>query len=93
MPRRRSSWRPSEALEIWGRTEAEVEGERVRIGRDALMALIDQAPQTYVQHARNPERSVTVGGRHSVISPSYGPPFILSRSEASVTITRSSTVL
>ena len=70
-------FRDQEALDIWGRTEAEVEGERVRIGRDALMALIDQAPETYVQHARNPDRSVTVGGQHSVISPSYGPPFIL----------------
>ena len=70
-------FRDEESLEIWRKAGAEVEGERVRMGRDELMALVDLAPECYVQHARNPERSVTVGGRNMVISPSYGPPFIL----------------
>ncbi len=70
-------FRDAESLEIWGRSSAEIEGERVRIGRDELMALVDLAPDTYVQHARNPERTVTVGAQHTVVSPSYGPPFIL----------------
>ena len=49
----------------------------MRIGREALLALVAKAPAEYVQHARNPERTVRVGGEHMVISPSYGPPFIL----------------
>ncbi|MDH3452994.1 MAG: trimethylamine methyltransferase family protein, partial [Gammaproteobacteria bacterium] len=70
-------FRDAEALEIWRRSGAEIDGERVRSGRDELMALVDLAPETYVQHARNPDRTVTVGGPHTVVSPSYGPPFIL----------------
>ena len=69
-------FRDAESLEIWKRTDAEIDGERVRIGRNTLMALIAQAPTEYVHHARNPERTVTVGGRSMVVSPSYGPPFI-----------------
>ena len=70
-------FRDEESLALWRGAGAEVEGERVRIGRDALLALVAQAPSEYVQHARNPERTVRVGGEHMVISPSYGPPFIL----------------
>ncbi len=69
-------FRDAESLEIWKSTDAEIDGERVRIGRNTLMALIAQAPTEYVHHARNPERTVTVGGRSMVVSPSYGPPFI-----------------
>ena len=69
-------FRDAESLEIWKKTDAEIQGERVRISRDTLMALVDQAPSEYVHHARNPERTVTVGGRSMVVSPSYGPPYI-----------------
>lgn len=70
-------FRDAESLGLWREAGAEVEGERVRIGRDALLALVAKAPAEYVQHGRNPERTVRVGGEHMVISPSYGPPFIL----------------
>ena len=69
-------FRDAESLEIWKKTDAEIQGERVRVSRDTLMALVDQAPSEYVHHARNPERTVTVGGRSMVVSPSYGPPYI-----------------
>jgi trimethylamine--corrinoid protein Co-methyltransferase len=69
-------FRDAESLEIWKKTDAEIQGERVRVSRDTLMALVDQAPSEYVHHARNPQRTVTVGGRSMVVSPSYGPPYI-----------------
>ncbi|MCS5604546.1 MAG: trimethylamine methyltransferase family protein, partial [Alphaproteobacteria bacterium] len=69
-------FRDSESLDIWKKTDAEIQGERVRVSRDTLMALVDRAPSEYVHHARNPERTVTVGGRSMVVSPSYGPPYI-----------------
>ena len=69
-------FRDAESLDIWKKTDAEIQGERVRVSRDTLMALVDQAPSEYVHHARNPERTVTVGGRSMVVSPSYGPPYI-----------------
>ena len=69
-------FRDAESLEIWKKTDAEIQGERVRVSRDTLMALVNQAPSEYVHHARNPQRTVTVGGRSMVVSPSYGPPYI-----------------
>jgi trimethylamine--corrinoid protein Co-methyltransferase len=70
-------FRDPESLEIWGRTDAQIDGERVRVGRDTLLALVDQAPSSYTHHGRNPERTVKVGDGSLVVSPSYGPPFIL----------------
>jgi trimethylamine---corrinoid protein Co-methyltransferase len=34
------------------------------------------APSSYVQHARNPARSVTIGGDATVFAPNYGSPFV-----------------
>ncbi len=65
-----------ESLDYWRRTGAEIDGERVRIGRDELLALIAGIPSSYVHHARNPERRVRVGDGHAVVSPSYGAPFV-----------------
>ena len=65
-----------ESLDYWRQTGAEIDGERVRIGRDELMQLISEIPSSYVHHARNPERTVRVGDGHSVVSPSYGAPFV-----------------
>lgn len=69
-------FRDPESLQIWRDTGAEVTDERVRFGREALLELVAKAPEEYTQHARNPERTVRVGGKNMVVSPSYGPPFI-----------------
>ena len=34
------------------------------------------APQTYVQHARNPAHDVQIGGDATVFAPNYGSPFV-----------------
>src|SRR4029077_20449295 len=34
------------------------------------------APREYVQHARNPQRSVVMGGKNSVFAPNYGSPLV-----------------
>ncbi|MGB3148535.1 MAG: trimethylamine methyltransferase family protein, partial [Paracoccaceae bacterium] len=64
------------ALDLWRAAGADVTGERVRIPRGLARKLCKTAPSTYVQHARNPERNVTVGGRGLVLAPVYGPPFV-----------------
>ncbi|MEQ8291625.1 MAG: trimethylamine methyltransferase family protein [Roseovarius sp.] len=64
------------ALQRWRDVGADVEGERVRIPRGLARELIKTAPGEYTQHARNPERSVVVGGRNLVCAPVYGPPFV-----------------
>jgi len=65
-----------ESLSLWRQTGAEIDGERVRIGRDELLDLIGKIPSSYVHHARNSERTVRVGDGHAVVSPSYGAPFV-----------------
>ena len=64
------------ALELWKDAGAEVEGERVRMPNGLARQLCQTAPSSYTQHARNPERSVVVGGNNLVLAPVYGPPFI-----------------
>ena len=71
-----------EALGLWRGAGADVDGERVRIPRGLARKLVtDTAPAEFVQHARNPERSVRIGGPHMVFAPAYGPPFIRSLDE------------
>ena len=71
-----------EALALWRDAGADVGGERVRIPRGLARRLVtDSAPDEFVQHARNPERSVRIGGPHMVFAPAYGPPFVRSLDE------------
>jgi trimethylamine--corrinoid protein Co-methyltransferase len=67
------------ALDRWREAGAEVDGERVRIPRGLARELCKTAPSTITQHARNPERSVEIGGKSLVIAPVYGPPFVRDR--------------
>jgi trimethylamine--corrinoid protein Co-methyltransferase len=67
----------AEALQLWREAGAEVNGERVRIPRGLARRLIqDNAPSEFTQHARNSERSVKIGGPHTVFVPGYGSPFV-----------------
>ena len=65
-----------DALQLWKDAGAEVEGERVRIPRGLARKLCSTAPALFKQHARNPEKSVEIGGRNLVLAPVYGPPFV-----------------
>ena len=65
-----------ETLEIWRKAGAEVDGERVRFPKGMLRELVKTAPSTFTQHARNPARSVEIGGDNTVFAPVYGPPFV-----------------
>lgn len=64
------------ALERWAAAGAIVEGERVRIPRGLARKLCQTAPSQFTQHARNPEKSVVIGGKNLVLAPVYGPPFV-----------------
>lgn len=64
------------ALDLWRAAGADVQGERVRIPRGLARQLCSTAPSRIVQHARNPERTVEIGGRSLVLAPVYGPPFV-----------------
>jgi trimethylamine--corrinoid protein Co-methyltransferase len=71
-----------EALAVWKAAGADVDGERVRCPRGMCRSIVQAgAPRDFVQHARNPARSVPIGGRHTVFAPAYGSPFIRSLDE------------
>ena len=64
------------ALARWKEAGAEVRGDRVHMPHGLARKLCATAPREFVQHARNPERDVTIGGKGLVLAPVYGPPFV-----------------
>ena len=66
----------AEALELWRNAGADVKGERVHFPKGLCRTLLETAPPVFTQHARNPERSVQIGGDATVFAPVYGPPFV-----------------
>ena len=64
------------ALKLWKDAGADVKGDRVHLPKGLARQLCATAPREYVQHARNPERNVTIGGKGLVLAPVYGPPFV-----------------
>lgn len=69
-------FRDGEAIAMWKKAGADVRETRVRIDRALLMELVRQIPSEFTQHARNPDRSVTIGGKNSVFVPMYGAPYV-----------------
>jgi len=65
-----------EALDLWKAAGADVKGQRVHFPKGLPRSLLKTAPPVYTQHARNPARSVEVGGKGTVFAPVYGPPFV-----------------
>ncbi|NND89887.1 MAG: trimethylamine methyltransferase family protein [Granulosicoccus sp.] len=67
----------AEALDLWRGAGADVQGERVRFPRGLCRKLVkDSAPAEFTQHARNPAKSVVIGGHNTVMVPAYGSPFV-----------------
>lgn len=65
-----------EALELWRREGARIDGDIVRAPADWIRALCAKAPREFIQLARNRDRSVVIGGTHQVFAPIYGAPFV-----------------
>jgi trimethylamine---corrinoid protein Co-methyltransferase len=69
-------FRDDRAPAQWKARGAKVEGTRVYIDRGLLMELISSAPSEFTLHARNPERTVKVGGKNTIFVPMYGAPYV-----------------
>ena len=68
-----------EALRVWREAGIEPSGEYgdlIRADASWIRQLCAQAPSEFEQVARNPARSVTIGGAHQVFAPIYGAPFV-----------------
>ena len=64
------------ALELLKDAGCDIDGERVRFPKGLARKLISTVPARYTQHARNPQRSVEIGGDNTVFVPVYGSPFV-----------------
>jgi trimethylamine--corrinoid protein Co-methyltransferase len=65
------------AVDLFKNAGADIDGERVRFPKGLCREIIQSnAPSEYIQHARNPNNNVTIGGRRTVLVPAYGSPFV-----------------
>jgi trimethylamine--corrinoid protein Co-methyltransferase len=53
-----------------------VDGERVRFDPDMVLEALSTAPATFTLQARNPEKSLVIGGDHVVFTSVGGPAFV-----------------
>ncbi|MEC7208179.1 MAG: trimethylamine methyltransferase family protein, partial [Pseudomonadota bacterium] len=64
------------ALTLWREAGADIDGDIVRAPAELVRQLISTAPSEFTQIARNPDRSVRIGGDNVVFAPIYGAPFV-----------------
>ncbi len=66
-----------DAVSLWKNAGADVRGECVRFDKGMLRSIVQSTtPKSFTQHARNPARSVSIGGNGVVFAPAYGAPFV-----------------
>jgi len=65
------------ALELFRQAGARVDGWRVRFEAGLARGLCATAPSSFTLHARNPARTVHLGGDGIVFMPGYGSPFVI----------------
>ena len=63
-----------EALTLFRRAGATVNGTNVRLGRDFVMEMVARAPETFTITPRNPDRVLPVGGAHMLFGNVSSPP-------------------
>ncbi len=64
------------ALEIFRKHGKRVDGKVVRLEEADVRAALETAPGRFTIEARNPDRTVAVGGDDYVFAPGYGAPFV-----------------
>ncbi len=67
----------SEALDHWERAGAEVDRDnnRVRMERDLVLEAVARAPAEFTLHARDPAKSLRIGGNHINFATVAGAPY------------------
>ena len=64
------------AIEDWRSVGAKIDGERVYLDGGLVMELIKSIPSEITMHARDPEKTVSLGNGKSIFVPMTGAPFI-----------------
>jgi len=65
-----------QALKIWQEAGVKLDGNKVFADAKWVRAQCAKIPSEFTQLARNPARSVTIGGNNQVFAPVYGAPFV-----------------
>jgi len=65
-----------EALDYLRGAGQDVDGQLVKFDPEWILEQVAKAPPEFDLQARNPERTVHIGGRHMVFSAVYGCPFV-----------------
>jgi len=68
-----------EAVEIFKRHGVKVDGRAVFLEERHVEEALKSAPSQFQIEARNPEKSVTIGGNNLVLAPGYGSPFMMTQ--------------
>ena len=74
-----------EAVAVLEAAGQQVEGQLVKLDPDWILEQVAKAPREFDLQARNPDRTIHVGGRHMAFGAVYGCPFVregLERREA-----------
>ncbi|MEM7320673.1 MAG: trimethylamine methyltransferase family protein, partial [Pseudomonadota bacterium] len=66
----------SYALDLFSEAGAHIRQGRVRCPAGLARELCKTAPSKFLLHARDPSRTVVLGGDHVVLMPGYGAPFV-----------------
>ena len=67
----------ADALDVFKRHGVRVEAGRVYLTETQVMDAVNRVPKQFTLHARNPQRSVMIGGGSTVFAPAYGAPFLV----------------
>jgi trimethylamine--corrinoid protein Co-methyltransferase len=65
-----------ESLDEFRKAGQQVEGQNVKLDPEFILEQVAKAPREFDIQARNPERTVHIGGDHMVFASVYGPPFV-----------------
>ncbi|WP_223475473.1 trimethylamine methyltransferase family protein [Oricola indica] len=63
-----------EAIERLREAGCTIDGENVRMDRDFVVEMLGKAPREFTLTPRNPDRAITIGGRHMVFGNISSPP-------------------
>ena len=63
-----------EALTLFKKAGCTVNGTNVRMGRDWVMEMMNRAPSQFDITPRNPDRRITLGGKHILFGNVSSPP-------------------
>jgi trimethylamine--corrinoid protein Co-methyltransferase len=67
----------SESLEIFKKNGFKVDGKIVFFAEDKISTALQSVPERFTLAARNPQKSLQVGGATFVFVPGYGAPFVV----------------